>query len=117
MHENKRIHERAPLAVEVTLDSENTFYAGVTADVSEGGVFVATYTPPPIGSLVYLDLEIPNRGKWPVAGVVRWVRDFKASVEGMPPGCGVQFVEIGADALKAIRAFVAEREPLLYEAA
>jgi len=117
MARNTRVHERAPLNVEVTLDSDHTFYAGVTSDIGEGGVFVATYVPPPIGTLVRLSLTLPSQGEWLVTGVVRWVRDLRTQNDDLPSGCGIQFVEVPREALDAIREFVALRDPLLFEAA
>jgi uncharacterized protein (TIGR02266 family) len=117
MVRNCRVHERAPLTVEVTLSSEHTFYSGVTNDISEGGIFVATYTPPPIGAIVRLTLTLPSYGEWPITGEVRWTRALRQTSDEFPPGCGIRFVEIPAEAIAAIRAFVAHRDPLLYEAA
>ena len=50
MSEEQRREKRAPLEVEVSLESENNFYSGITGNVSRGGVFIATYTPPPKGA-------------------------------------------------------------------
>ena len=115
---SRRVHERAPLEVEVTLESENNFYAGITNDVSEGGVFVATVVPPPVGAWVALTLRLGEEGpSWHVCGEVRWVRDVDAACEGCPPGCGIRWRFIPDEALEAIHAFVAGRDTILFEAA
>lgn len=116
---NQRDHVRAAFAVEITLDSDSNFYAGVTYDVSEGGLFIATYAPPDVGSWVSLDLALPGMsgGTFRLTGVVRWIRSWDACSEGMQPGCGIQFNEVPAEALLAIRGFVQDRDPVLYEAA
>lgn len=112
----KRLHERAPLEIEVTLESEHNFYCGITNDISEGGVFVATYQPPEVGTVVEIELALAGR-VFRVLGEVRWLREVRASCEGCPPGCGVRFVDLDAQARAAIADFVCERDTVLYEAA
>jgi uncharacterized protein (TIGR02266 family) len=115
---HRRAHERALLEVEVTLESENNFYAGITNDVSEGGVFVATVVPLPVGASVALTLRLGGEGpSWDVTGEVRWIRELEAACEGYPPGCGIRWRFIPDEALAAIRAFVAERDTILFDAA
>src|SRR5205085_1377769 len=73
--ELRRAHERALLEVAVTLESDNNFYAGITNDISEGGVFIAMDHPPPIGREIGFDLRLHEDGPvWQVIGLVRWVR-------------------------------------------
>lgn len=115
----RRAHERAPLKVEVTLESEDNFYSGVANDVSEGGVFVACEDPPAVGTTVELDLTVPtSEHPFHVTGVVRWVREDWVAREGAPAGCGIEWVAISDDAVAAIAKFVREsRDTILYEAA
>ncbi len=115
---NTRNSDRARLEVEITLESEHNFYTGITCDVSEGGVFVATYVPPAMGSMVEMDLKLPHiDAVFHMMGVVRWTRDFKASCEGCPPGCGIEWIDISYGALVAIQAFVEQRDSIYFEAA
>ena len=114
MIENRQ-YQRRTLNVEVTLHSEDNFYAGITGDVSEGGLFVATYVPPPIGSTIELDVALPNGTPVKCKGVVRWVREISAVRGGGSPGCGIQFQEMDETSLEAIRRFITEeRETLLH---
>ncbi len=116
--EDQRAHRRAHLEVAVNLESEDNFYAGIAGDVSEGGIFVATFNPPPVGATVELTLSLPDfPAGFPVRGVVRWIRDLSACRDGSPAGCGIQFTEIGADALAEVSRFVASRDTILFEAA
>ncbi len=114
-----RQHERAPLDVEVTLESEHNFYSGIANDISEGGVFVATVVPPAVGSEISFALRLHDAESpsWHVTGVVRWIRSVDAACDGCPPGCGIQWRAIPATALKEIADFVAQRDTILYEAA
>jgi len=114
MIENRQYQRRA-FSVEITLHSDDNFYAGITGDVSEGGIFVATYVPPPLGATVSIEVALPDGTPIKASGVVKWVRDLKAARD-CSPGCGVQFTEIDATALDAIRRFVTDkRDTILYE--
>jgi uncharacterized protein (TIGR02266 family) len=116
--EDLRAHRRVPVYVEVSMASENNFYAGLTDNLSTGGVFVATHQPPPIGAEVELTLHLPGRDAGhAVCGVVRWIRSFAASCEGAPPGCGIEWHRLTETELKDISAFVRQRETILYEGA
>ena len=118
MSQNQRQHSRVPFEVDVTMVSENNFYAGLTDNISEGGVFVATFQAPPIGAEVDLLLRLPeSEQSFHCHGVVCWLRSFEASCEGAPPGCGIKWLALAADAQAAIQKFVAQRETILFEEA
>ena len=113
-----RQHQRRKLHVEVSIHSDDNFYAGITGDVSEGGLFVATYMPPPVGTQIELEITLPNGVALQVRGLVRWVRDVTAAKDGSAPGCGIEFHDLPDGALMAIRGFVSnERDTLLFEGA
>jgi uncharacterized protein (TIGR02266 family) len=109
-----RQHRRVDLHVEITLESESNFYAGVSNNVSEGGVFVATHAAPPVGATVTLSLSLPGTGRFALAGVVRWVREDEVC-HGSVPGCGIQWTELPPDARMAIERFVRSRDTELYD--
>jgi uncharacterized protein (TIGR02266 family) len=105
---------RVPLEVEVTLESEHNFFAGVTSNVSDGGIFVATATPPPLGTEVGFELLLGGE-RFLVMGVVCWLRDERAASAGAPPGCGVRFANLEDGALEAIHRFIEVRDTDFYE--
>lgn len=109
--ESRRSH-RQVVELEVGISSESNFYIGFTENLSEGGVFVATYTSKPIGSKVEVVLSFPNGEEMRVPGIVRWLRE--ATSEGWP-GLGVQFESLTADDEKNIRKFLSLREPMFYD--
>ncbi len=113
---NARAHERVPLSVAVDLESEHNFYAGITNNISEGGLFVATAVPPPLGAVAEIHLTLPGEpNPFAIRGVVRWLRDAAQSNEDAPVGCGVQWLEMSRDAFNAIRAFVTQRDTLFVD--
>lgn len=115
-HGEQRAHERIAIEVEVDLSSEHNFYSGITSDLSEGGVFVATHMPAQIGERLAMNLRLPGSAEtFRVEGIVRWVRELRVAIEGVPPGFGMQFTELSPDALDAIHRFVAQRDSIFFE--
>ena len=108
---DRRASERSPIEVEVSLSSESQFFAGLSGDVSTGGLFVQTYSPRPVGSHVLVAFSLPT-GEIRVSGVVRWVR---AATEGSPPGLGIAFQHLEGSELAAIEAFCRTRPPLYHD--
>ncbi len=107
----RRAHPRVALELEVTLGSESQFFAGLSGDVSEGGIFVSTYRRLPVGERVSVSFTLPN-GETKAIGTVRWVRPAS---DGAPPGLGISFDEIEGGGAELVRAFCKERPPLYYE--
>jgi uncharacterized protein (TIGR02266 family) len=107
----KRVAPRAPLEVDVSLYSESQFFAGLTEDVSEGGLFIATYETRPLGSHLDLALTLPTGYTIRTLGVVRWLRELSES----SPGMGIQFAALSPADLAAIRTFIKHRPPMLWD--
>ena len=105
---------RVPISVEVTLESEHNFFAGITDNISEGGVFVAMHNPPLRGAEVVFELVI-GPARHHIEGEVCWVRDARMASEGSPEGCGIRWKKISDEALKAVQRFVRSRDTLFYE--
>lgn len=112
--EQQRRLPRVPLVVEVTLESEHNFFTGITDNISEGGVFVATPAPPPLGSEVGFELVLGGE-RFAVTGRVCWLREERAASADAPAGCGVRWARIDNGALAAIRRFVNMRDTDFYE--
>jgi len=94
--------------------SDSNFYAGFSRDVSEGGIYVATYDLLPIGALVEVEFFLPGGHEIRCKGEVRWVKD-PVDNEEMKPGMGIRFIDLPDDGLEAIQEFVANREPIFHE--
>ena len=115
--ESLRQHQRVALELEVSMSSENNFYAGITDNISEGGIFVATYTPPARGTEVEMTLNLPGSAPFTLKGIVRWIRDVDQAALGddTPAGCGIQWIDIPAGAVAAITKFIAARDTMLVD--
>ena len=71
----KRGHPRLAIDVKVSMNTESNFYAGLTENISEGGIFIATYDNFPMGSTMDLAISLPGQPPLQVKGVVRWIRE------------------------------------------
>ena len=109
-----RNHRRIPVRTEITLESENNFFTGFSADLSEGGVFVATGNLLTVGQEVDLELMLPGTATVRVHGLVRWVREPDPKNPSLQPGMGIEFLNLDEASLAVVSSFVGRREPLFY---
>lgn len=112
----QRAHARYDVELQVGLAwSESNFYMGLTENLSEGGLFIATHELRPIGSEVEVSLKLPNHPE-PIrtSAIVRWIRVYSKSSDASP-GMGVQFAALPPELLEAIRTFLRRQTPLFYE--
>jgi uncharacterized protein (TIGR02266 family) len=68
-------------------------WAGLTENISEGGLFIATGIDMSPGEEFEVALTLPDGEVWRAAVVVRWVRPVGV---GLEPGIGVQFKDLDA---------------------
>jgi len=106
---------RVPLEVSVGLQGDNNFFTGYTEDISDGGVFVATYDPLPIGTAVGLVLVLPHGRRVTASGDVAWIRAPWDVYGDLAPGMGIGLHGLPEADRRAILAFVAERPPFFYD--
>jgi uncharacterized protein (TIGR02266 family) len=106
---------RVELNVEIGLDDHTNFYVGFAENVSEGGLFVATYKLRPVGTEIALTFVLPNDCAVQVQGVVRWVRDPRdLAASDVPPGMGIEFKDVGTEDRLRIEAYVRAHAPIFY---
>jgi uncharacterized protein (TIGR02266 family) len=108
---NQRATARVRLEAEVSLVSESNFYVGLTRNLSNGGLFVATLRRLPVGTPVDVVLTLPD-GPLQTQGRVRWTRE---STEVAAPGIGIMFDALSERDSRRIEAFCAERLPDYYD--
>jgi uncharacterized protein (TIGR02266 family) len=127
--EDRRRHARYALSLAITMHGDNNFYAGLSEDISEGGVFIATFRLLPLGTPVVLSFTLPHADEpITVHGVVQWLRGPEATaadgnmfgggreVPGIMPGIGVRFHDLDAATRKVIRDFMEQRSPVFFDA-
>jgi uncharacterized protein (TIGR02266 family) len=108
----RRRRERHACEFEVEFLSDTHFTTGITQDLSEGGVFVATYQRLPIGTKVELAFELPGEQRVDVEGEVRWIREERGETR---PGLGIAFRSLSLEALSRITAYCVGTPSRYYE--
>ena len=104
------------VAVKIDDASEHTFWADLTMDLASGGVFVATFHPLAVGTVVHMLVTLARDDvPFAAAGVVRWVRPHREGSDGAA-GVGVAFLDVDPDALGKVQRFAeTERSPIVFE--
>lgn len=99
--------------IELDVASDSNIYAGFSANLSDAGLFVATYQPQAVGDRLRVRFRLPGIDNPIEAKVeVQWIRSHEAG-DG-PPGFGGQFVELSPDGRAAVARFMEKREPIFY---
>ena len=110
---------RPPLRVEAELGahSATNFYKGLSGNdiIDSGGIFVATYQIPPVGSDVVVKVSLPGGYEFEALGVVAWTRDAPNSGTDAPPGFGARFTQISPEGRQLVYRYVRNREPLFHD--
>ena len=115
MSPHRRGAERVEAEIEIGFHSESNFYSGFSENISEGGIFVATYHKHRIGDRHTVQLMLPGMDQAvEVTVVVCWARDADP-VHDVKPGYGMQFVELSPNAREVIERFVRKRAPIFYD--
>jgi len=109
----RRHSGRAPWIADLEFAEDAQFFTGLSLDISEGGLFVATYTTIPIGTRLMLCFDLPDGTRVEARGEVRWVRP--EATDGERPGVGIAFTELPAEALQRITAICARQPPLYFD--
>lgn len=94
-----RNYSRSPLAALLcyrTPDCKD--FQGVTCEIGGGGIFIQTIAPPQIGTVLTLELTLPDDPARRIIaqGQVAWIRTEEEH-HGFSPGIGVRFIEISED--------------------
>lgn len=109
----RRVQERVDLEVDIGLHSATQFYAGLSNDISEGGLFVSTIRPLPVGSELTISFVLPGGHAVTTRGRVAWLSTPRD--EESRPGMGVRFVRLEPEHRAAIDKFLKYRPPMLHE--
>lgn len=86
---DRRHQDRSVLVATITMESESNFFTGFSENISEGGIFVSSENPPPVGDTISVEIAIDDGLPIRVGGEVRWHR---LDADGRVTGCGVKFI-------------------------
>jgi uncharacterized protein (TIGR02266 family) len=104
---------REKLEANVGATTESNFFVGFSGEVSEGGVFIATYATLDRGAAVEVLVTLPGNYQFTVPGQVRFVRDPMDM--DSEPGMGVRFEALSNEHRELILRFIRKRPPLFYD--
>jgi uncharacterized protein (TIGR02266 family) len=111
----RRYSRRVALDVDIGLHSETNFFVGYGEDISEGGLFVATYDLLPRGTPLTVSLVLPGGHQITAHGRVAWTRVPGHDAEFMP-GFGVTFDALSEADRREIHRFLRKRPPMFFDA-
>jgi type IV pilus assembly protein PilZ len=94
---------RVPVAARVKYKDGSREEVWFTEDISEGGLFLKAEQPPFVGTILDLEISLPN-----VPELVRIRGDVTWRHEGQ--GCGVRFLRVTAQMKKTLRTFIDQAE-------
>jgi len=104
---------REKLEANVGATTESNFFVGFSGEISEGGVFIATYATFPIGTPVEVLVTLPGGYESTILGTVRFVRDPMDM--DSEPGIGVRFEGLTPQQRELALRFIGKRPPLFYD--
>jgi Tfp pilus assembly protein PilZ len=96
---DRRKYPRHPIIIEIHYQSDSPVLRARLADLSEGGMFVDTVNPLPVGTEVKFRFRLPSKAEDPPLvgiGRVAWLQPTV--------GMGIEFVRFGADGWARLRA-------------
>jgi uncharacterized protein (TIGR02266 family) len=109
----RRRHPRLKLEIDVDVTSGHNFFSTRTRDASEGGVFIETDLPLPIGSKVRVVMRLPSSPGLEVDAEIAWTL---ADDHGGTIGLGLRFVDPSPLVHAAIVRFMKTRAPMVFDA-
>jgi hypothetical protein len=100
--------------------SPTNFYKGLSGNdvIESGGIFIATYQIPPIGTNLVVHVSLPGGYEFEAQAIVRWTREAPnsgPSGQEAPPGFGAQFMNISPEGRQLVYRYVRNREPLFHD--
>ena len=103
----RRVSPRAPVTVRVDYSTVDAMFSEFTRNINEGGLFIESEALLALDEQVQLQFQLPGvDDPFKVSGRVAWVRE--AGIDG-PPGMGVEFENLDADARLRIDEIVQAR--------
>lgn len=99
--------------------TSSNFFKGLSSGhvIDAGGLFVATYSIPKLGTKLQFHVVLPGNCSFSAVAEVVWTRDTSPAARGLgsSPGFGARLVDVSADARELVRRYVTNREPLFYD--
>ncbi len=117
VNKDHRKSDRAPVSIRIDYSTVDEFFWDFARNINEGGLFVESNHPLPIGTRVQLKFYLPNRDA-PLnsTGEVVWVKPLPdpadpsegGETRGEKPGMGIEFRGLNQEGKEAINRLVRE---------
>ncbi len=105
----RRGGERVSGKINISFKKANDFFKAYIANLGEGGLFIHTTKNLPVGSLLDLEFSLPDSNQAiTTKGKVVWVRPQDMSTEKMPPGMGIQFIDMSPKDNELLKHYIAQ---------
>jgi uncharacterized protein (TIGR02266 family) len=101
---------------ELNMESDHNFFNGFSEDIIDGGIFIATFDPKPVGEKVVVRFKLPQNYPVVAKGIVQFVQ-LENPVEGVDTrtGMGVRFTHLMDSDKSAIQKYQKSRNPIFYD--
>src|SRR5262245_20653050 len=100
----RRRAERADLVVRVDYQTVDEFFSEFARNINEGGLFIESETPHPLGTRVDLQFQLPGSDE-PAHVVGTVVRSSDGSASE-PPGMGIEFDQLDSQTRQRVNELV-----------
>lgn len=102
--EERRSTSREPIKIPIDYSAVDVFFSEFASNINEGGMFIETDNPAELDDVVQLQMRFPElESPVQVGGRVAWTSDGK---EDGPPGMGIEFLDLTAEARDTINQVV-----------
>ena len=97
--EDRRVHDRIPVAWNVDCTTEDTFLYASIANISAMGIFIRTTEPLVVGTEMDLSFSPPGdaAAAFKLKGQVAWVNPVRPNGDNPNPGMGIRFIDLTQD--------------------
>jgi uncharacterized protein (TIGR02266 family) len=93
--------------VRISFKSESDFFRAYIGNLAKGGLFVKTMKILPVDTLLNVEFSLPDSNQIiHTTGKVAWTRSGDKSSEKIPPGMGIQFIDINQEDEKLLKKFI-----------
>jgi len=105
----RRIGKRVSGKINISFQKADDFFRAYIANLGEGGLFIHTTKNLPVGSFLDLEFSLPDSNQAiTTKGKVVWTRPQDMSTEKMPPGMGIQFINMNPNDNKLLKNYLAK---------
>jgi len=103
----RRDGKRVSGKISISFKKADDFFKSYIANLGEGGLFIHTTKNLPVGSLLDLEFNLPDSNQAiTTKGKVVWIRPQDMSTKKMPPGMGIQFIDMNPNDNELLKNYI-----------